>query len=203
MAAIDNLLAALDERNIARQIGLKHDEARMAYTLERNTAADFDEFTRIIADYYNHHFGSCMSSGGRLSSSQAASKAKDILEREYRRRNGDIVAAFNDAHDGTNGGLRVILDRLAESLKTEAVEAHVRDVFDRLVAPNSWEAKVEIIRQFIRLRDSRAGASKAQAMIEKQSGALISRKPIITRVRRSATPIGISTRFLAMIPGRI
>ena len=57
--------------------------------------------------------------------------------------------AYNDAHDGTNGGLRAILDIIAEGLKAESVEDHIRDVFDRYVAPNSWSQKVSIIRQFI------------------------------------------------------
>ena len=149
MAAIDTLLAALDEREIAQRIGLRHDEARMRYPLHSNTVGVFDEFSDIIADYYNHHF-SCVSNGGSLSRSDAAGRAKEILEREYRRRNSDIVGAFNDAHDGTNGGLRVVLDTIAEALKAEFVERYIRDVFDRLVAPNDWDTKVEIIRQFIR-----------------------------------------------------
>ena len=149
MAAIDNLLKALDEREMAQRVGLKHDEARVSYQLQGNTVADFDAFTAIIADYYSHHFTKCVSGGGALSRAEAASRAKEILEREYRQRNGDIVAAFNDAHDGTNGGLRAILDMLAARLKFESVENYIRDLFDRHVAPNSWEDKVEIIRQFI------------------------------------------------------
>ena len=62
----------------------------------------------------------------------------------------NIVSAFNDAHDGTNSGLRGVLDIIAEKMKAEGVARYVRDVFDREVAPNSWEDKVEIIRQFIR-----------------------------------------------------
>ena len=150
MAAIDNLLSALDERILAQRIGLRHDEARMRYPLQCNTVDAFDEFTATITEYYNHHFRS-VSNGGSLSRADAAGRAKEILEREYRRRrNGDIVAAFNDAHDGTNGGMRVVLDTIAEALKTEFVERYIRDVFDRHVAPNAWEDKVEIIRQFIR-----------------------------------------------------
>lgn len=150
MAAIDSLLAALDERVMAQRIGLRHDEARMRYPLRSNTVGTFDAFSGVITDYYNHHFR-CVSNGGSLSRADAAGRAKEILEREYRRqRKGDIVAAFNDAHDGTNGGMRVVLDTIAEALKAEFVERYVRDVFDRHVAPNSWEHKVEIVRQFIR-----------------------------------------------------
>jgi len=149
MALIDSMLAALDEREIARQVGLRHDEARMQYPLHRNTVDSFDEFTNVISDYYNHHFTASVSNGGALPRSEAAGRAKEILDREYRRREGDIVSAFNDACDGTNGGLRVVLDTIAEALKAESVERYIRDVFDRHVAPNSWETKVEIIRQFI------------------------------------------------------
>ncbi|MCY2928052.1 MAG: hypothetical protein NTV86_00885 [Planctomycetota bacterium] len=160
MPTIDTLLASLDERLIAQRIGLRHDEARMQYQLERNTVDNFDEFSDVIADYYNQHFTRCVSNGGTLPRSEAAGRAKEILDREYRRHDGDIVTAFNDAHDGTNGGLRVVLDKLAEAAKAEGVERYVREMFDRHVAPNAWEQKVEIIRQFI----SQCGATLASSI---------------------------------------
>jgi len=147
--SISNLLAEIDERAIAQRVGIPHDETRMRYPLNTNTARSFDEFGQIIGDYYNTHFTRTISRGGNLSRSEAASRAKELLEREYRRKQGDIVTAFNDAHDGTNGGMRVVLDTIAEGLKAESVERYIRDVFDRYVAPNSWEQKVAIIRQFI------------------------------------------------------
>ncbi len=159
MSFIQSLLEELDERTIARRIGIPHDEARMRYSLRSNTVGPFDDFERIIADYLNAHFTACVSHGGRLSASDAASRAKELLEREYRRRGGDIVTAYNDAHDGTNGGLRLVLDSIAEGLKAEAVEHYIRDAFDRHVAPNSWEQKVQIIRQFIALVGVHLGAS--------------------------------------------
>jgi len=149
MSSIKNLLEELNERTIAQRIGIPHDEARIRYHLRSNTVKSFDEFTRVIADYYAVHFTTCITHGGSLSASDAASRAKELLERESRRRGGNIVTAYNDAHDGTNGGLRVILDTIADGLKAESVERYIRDAFDRYVAPNSWEEKVEIIRQFI------------------------------------------------------
>jgi hypothetical protein len=149
MATIHSMLSALNEREMARQVTMAHDEARMRYHLSSNTVRDFDQFSVIIADYYNHHYTSCISRGGRLSNADAYAEAKNSLEREHRKRGGDIVTVYNDAHDGTNGGLRVVLDTIADSLKLEAVERYTTAVFDRHVAPNSWEQKVEIIRQFI------------------------------------------------------
>ena len=148
MFPIRNMLSELEDRKITQAAGSVHDEFRMGYRLGSNKVPTFHEFNRGIGDYYNHHFTACVSFGGILSMSESTSRAKELLEKEYRRQGGDIVTAFNDAHDGTNGGMRKILDIIAEGLKAESVERYVRDVFDHYVAPNSWEQKVEIIRQF-------------------------------------------------------
>jgi len=149
MGTIHSLLAALDEREIARQVTMAHDEARMRFQLPANTVGNFEEFAATITDYCNYHYTICISHGGRFSNADAYAKAKDLLEREQRKRGGDIVAVFNDAHDGTNGGLRVVLDTIADGLKAAAVERYTEAVFDRHVTPNAWHQKVDIIRQFI------------------------------------------------------
>jgi hypothetical protein len=149
MASIDSLLREIDEQTIAKNVGIPHDEARMRYALAKNTVSDFNEFTGLIADYYNHHVGKCVIHGGLLPRTEAAGRAKEIIEQEYRRHGGSVNSAYNDAHDGTNGGLRIVLDRIAERLKTESVERYVRDVFDRYIDPTSWENKVDIMRQFL------------------------------------------------------
>jgi len=167
MVSIEALLEELEERMIAKKVGIPNDEARISFALKKNTVDNFDEFSRIIGDYYNHHFTQCVSRGGSLSTSEATGRAKEILEREYRRRAGDVVTAFNDAHDGTNGGLRVALDTIAESIKAESVERYIRDVFDRHVTPNSWDKKVEIVRQFINQNRAVFGSSINQEQPER------------------------------------
>jgi hypothetical protein len=149
MGSLESLFGAMDELAIARAVGIPHDEARMSYALKNNTVGSYGEFTEVITDYYNYHVGKCVLHGGFLSRTEAGGRAKEILDREYRRQGGDINTAYNDAHDGTSGGLRLILDKLAEQLKAESVERYIRDAFDRYVEPNSWEQKVDIMRQFI------------------------------------------------------
>jgi hypothetical protein len=150
VVSFKNLLEELNERTIAQRVGIPHDEARMNYPLTKNTVRTFEEFNGILGDYVNHHIAKCISNGGNISLAEASSRGKEILEAEYRRRrNGDIVLAYNDARDGTNGGLRACLDVIAERLKAESVERYVRDVFDRHIRPSSWEDKLGIIRQFI------------------------------------------------------
>ena len=150
MRTLDSLLHALDEVTIATHVRAPHDEARNSFCLASNTVGSFDEFVRIVGDYYRHHFTTCVAHGGRMSLTEAAGRAKEIIERDYRRRDGDIVTAYLDAHEGRNGGLRVILDRIAEALQAESVERYTRDMFDRHVAPHDWDDKVAIIQQFIR-----------------------------------------------------
>ena len=149
MAAIDNLMAELDEGNLAQLIGIPHDNARARYPLHKNTVESFAEYEETIGDYLNRQFSECVARGGSLSRSEATTRAKEILEREYRRRNGDIVSAYNDAHDGTNGGLRAQLDTICDALKNESLGRHVRDAFDRHVRPNAWLEKVAMIRSII------------------------------------------------------
>jgi len=151
MGSLSSILEKLNERYIANHIGIPHDEARMSYRLDSNTVRDIDEFTRLVGDYYSHHFTRCIAHGGSLSTTEAQGRAKEIIQQIYRASHGsDFIGAFNDAHDGTHGGLRVILDKIAEHLKAESIERHVREIFDQEVKPNSWEDKVDVIRQFIR-----------------------------------------------------
>jgi len=149
MATINLLLSALDEREIARCVAVPHDETRMQYHSSSNTVADYDQFSDIITDYYNYHYTRCISHGGTFGRDDAYGKVKELLEIEYRKKRGDIVSAFNDALDGTHGGMRGVLDTIAVSLKAKAVENYVTSIFDRYVEPNDWPAKVDIIRQFI------------------------------------------------------
>jgi hypothetical protein len=149
MSSIDSLCDALDEVTIARNVGIAHDEARAAYVLRKNTVSSFDEFNNLIADYYSYHIGHCVVQGGQLAHFEASGRASEILESEYKRHGGSLMSAYKDGNEGTNGGMRIILDAIAEHLKEESIERYVRHAFNQHVDPTSWSQKVEIIRQFI------------------------------------------------------
>jgi len=149
MAKIDVLLSALNERAIAQNVAIEHDQTRAEYRNYSITVETYAEFERIITDYCGHHYNKCLAKGGRLDSAQASSIAKTEIENVYKKRNGNLSSAFDDATYGINGGMRYILDIIADGLKTQAIENYTRSVFDRIVAPVDWDQKVEIIRQFI------------------------------------------------------
>jgi hypothetical protein len=149
MASIKNMLAELDNNNVARLIEKPHIDTILNYQLKSQDVKSYEEFSEIIGHYYNYHFTRCISNGGSLSKRQAIDRAKEIIRKEYGRKGQDMTGAFNDARHGTNGGLFGILSIIANELRTEDVERWVREVFERHVAPNSWEDKVDIIEQFI------------------------------------------------------
>lgn len=150
MVSYDSLARALDEREIAKRVAIPHDEVRARYALPKNTVATFDEFTEGITHYYIYHYTACVAPGARLNRADAASEAKNLLESQLRRGEGDINTYFVRARDGLEGGMKMVIDTLAEGLKGRAVTNYVRHVFDQHVGPESWEDKVELIRQFIR-----------------------------------------------------
>jgi hypothetical protein len=145
MSSIDSLIRALDERTIAVKISRNHNDARVQYRLDSSVVESWPEFETIIGQYFNHHYSQCVSSGGRLDPGKARSRAKEIIEREYRRRHGDIASAYEDAVSGTNGGLGRVLDTLANGILAEAIEDYVRDQFDSFIQPISFEEKVSAI----------------------------------------------------------
>ena len=104
MPDIVTLILETNEVMIAQREGLKHEVARMKYRVPMIRVNNFDEFSWLIGDYYNYHLSTCNSSVGQLPPYEAKGRAKESLNQVYRRRGGDIVSAFNDARDGTNGG---------------------------------------------------------------------------------------------------
>lgn len=150
MVSYDSLARALDEREIATRVAIPHDDARARYALTRTTVRTFQEFMDVATEYYTYHYTTCVGRGAQLSPLEARSETKSLLESQLRRGEGDIATYFVRARDGLDGGMKGVVDAVADGLKTRAIANYVRDVFDLHVAPHEWEDKVEIIRQFIK-----------------------------------------------------
>jgi len=143
------MISELDERFIAGKVARLHDEARLSFPLRSNTVNSLAEFTDVISRYTQHHYDRCVARG--LSRVQAAGKAKEILDRALHRQGGDQWSALADAKDGTNGGMRAVLDIICDSLKEEAIEYHIRDVFDRYLpaAVEDWQGRKRMVAAFL------------------------------------------------------
>jgi hypothetical protein len=149
MALAQSLIDALDERELAQRIGIPHDEVRLRYHLRSNTVRDAQEFERVIGDYVAYHHEACISPGGRLRDFEAVSRAKQILQSVYRRRNQTLLNAVADGVAGLNGGMMGIINHLADALKEESIENYIEDTIDRHVQIDSWSQKVALMRDLL------------------------------------------------------
>ncbi|MBK8945376.1 MAG: hypothetical protein IPM32_08915 [Ignavibacteriae bacterium] len=150
MSILKNILEELDETYILEHVTKKHDEARIQYRISSITVPNDITFDNLIADYYNYHFTKCISNGGSLPRAESAGRAKEIIEKQYKRKGLDKLNAYSDGRTGMNGGMRLILDIIMEAMKEEAVERHFRDVIDKYIAPSSWNEQVEIIKEILK-----------------------------------------------------
>lgn len=147
MVDIDSLLWELDPRQIAQRIGIRHDEARLQYDPTCNTVSDNQEFSRVIADYWNHHWSIAIVRGSRMPEFPAMVQAGQVLDRICQRSGRSRQEVLWDAIEGTNGGLRSILDAMADTMKAGQVELYISGVIDEHVDPTSRDDQAEIVRQ--------------------------------------------------------
>ncbi len=149
MSAIDVLIEELNEHAILHNVAGRHDDARLQYQLSKNTVRDFAEFSEIVGSYVQHAYSACVIHGGWISSMDAASIGKDLLDRHQGGRRGDAQSIYRDCKDGLNGGMRVCLDLLCEELKRQAVDRYIRDVFDRHLPKDDPDLRLRMVEEFI------------------------------------------------------
>jgi len=149
MNRLDELMARLDERHIAAEVGILHDEARGQYRLKTNVVADYREYEQLLGDYCTHHHRCCSPGRGSLLRHEAIQEAKQIVQREYERKGLTPTDAFMNAQSGVEGGARAQLDLVADALKARAISLYVSQVFDDIVSPVSREERVDLIRGLI------------------------------------------------------
>jgi len=155
IVSLKNLLAATSEVAIAREVAIYHDIARISYPFQPNKVESFEDFTKMITNYYSHHTSLCGERGKHhLSPCELSTQAIQILEEEYRNHGEDIFVSYKDARDDTNGGLMIILDIIAERLKADSVEQYIQNVFQKSVSSIPPEAKVEVVCRFIGLHSN-------------------------------------------------
>lgn len=150
MSVLDRINYELDESYLVEHVTKKHDEARNQYRLKSIEVPDDTAFDNQIADYYNYHFTKCISSGGEFPRSEAAGRAKKLINEYCRRTRKNRLDIYSDGRSGANGGMMKVLDIIMDGLKEESIENHYRDVIDRYVAPSIWDEQLHIIKEFLK-----------------------------------------------------
>ena len=138
--AFDMLTAHISEQAFARKYGIAIDSARGSYALDSSTVSSYDQFIDTVQAFYIH-VQQYLHPDAALDMDKTRSEATDILERAFRLKGGEKWA-FGQAMDGTQGGLRSVLDTFTDQYKRERRAAYIRKLFKEAVDSMDWDQRV-------------------------------------------------------------
>lgn len=141
--SIPQLLHAIQPRSIASEVTMAIDRKAMHSPMDFEKLGTFNGYLEELGRHYKYVYGQ------PLSDAEAEGRAERILDREYHDRGGNIVSAYQDAVEATNGGFLAHRQMITEAIKGEATEFYVQATFSRFFDRSSWEARVEAVRAFI------------------------------------------------------
>lgn len=151
MAIIDEFFEAISQETIAREVGQKHDRAREAYPLENITINNFEEFMDEIVIFYQYEFSETIGNGAIMDAEMAFSNARRIIENHFSRQGeiNPIEAAYRIAITGVQGGFRLLINVIADSLKASQEEQYINYILDRMIGPQDYEMHIILMRQYL------------------------------------------------------
>ncbi len=144
-----NTVASLiNEQALAKKFSAI-DSARACFIIESLKVNSYEELINILQAYYIHMQRYTGSGPEKPDMSQARSEVIKLLESTFRDKGGD-KAAYVQARDCTQGGIRSILDHITEHYKVQKQEAYINRVFKDAIADMDWQERVKSIRAVIK-----------------------------------------------------
>lgn len=145
---IDRILRLLDQSRINRDVLMAHDEARETFRLPSMRAHDSREFKWIVTTYYQHHVRH--TGQGTASEEEAFGEVKRLLDGVYNEdpyQEGYNVA-LRMGTDGARGGLREVVNQIADALKRRHMQKYMDHVFFDHIDPLSKADNLALSRAF-------------------------------------------------------
>lgn len=112
--------------------------------MDASTVETHDEFVDIMTRFFIHLQRHITPDGGHIDQDQATTEAFALLKRVYPKKQ-DYNGMLQDKKDGTNGGLRGILDTVTMFLKEKTHAKHVMRVFKGTIDPLEYLDRVQLI----------------------------------------------------------
>lgn len=147
---VDHILDLLDQTRIDREILMAHDEARESFRLPRIAARDHREFKWTVTAYFQHHMRH--TGQGSPSEDQAFGEVERMLNAIYEEdqfQDGYAVA-LQRGRDGSRGGMRDVLNQIADALKRQHLQKYISSVYHEHIDVQSKEANLALSRAFFR-----------------------------------------------------
>ena len=145
---VDRILDLIGQDHVNRHVLVKHDEARETFRSPRMVVSDHEEFKYLVTSYVEHHLKSV--GEGSPSPAAAFGQAKGILDHAFGqdRFQEGYPAALQMALDGSQGGMRAILNEIADALKSRALNNYMDHVFHQHINVLSKTDNMALSRAF-------------------------------------------------------
>jgi len=144
----NTIVSLINEQALAQKFGVI-DSARACFILESLRIKSYEELINTLQAYYVHLQCYIGSSPEVPDMSEARSETIKLLERTFYNKGGD-KAAFVQARDGTQGGIRFILDMLTEQYKADKQDAYINRIFKDAIADMDWEKRIKCIQAIMK-----------------------------------------------------
>ena len=148
---LDRLIDLLDEERLTHLIDEPIDQALEDFRFPDAAEYSQELFHRTFAGFLQQLYGKALQPGRRISTSAALDEAISILEHDYRGMQASgYYGALLDAADPSQGGIQLVLARLAELVKNRRRQIYVRWVAARYIDPADWHTKCALAAMLIR-----------------------------------------------------
>jgi hypothetical protein len=151
-AVVATVVDRISADALTRGIGEPIDRALAGFTLPYVTCQRHEDFIETVQSFYRQVIRHTAFGSAPLDSEHLSAEAFDLLERAFRDQDG-ARGAQAEARHGTRGGLRFVLERMADQLKQERTRAHVNRVLREAVDILDPDARIGFMRALMtRLR---------------------------------------------------
>ena len=142
---VEAITAKLDHSLIKNQFDESIDEAARQFTYKTSCPIAHETFHKVIAEFVVWVYDKGLNARW-MAPGMPLGQAIDLLEEHYNSVYGrGYIAAALDANDAQEGGIDIVLNRLAEIIKNVERSKHIKAIFAVNIDPADWYLKCEIV----------------------------------------------------------
>lgn len=146
--ALGTLLDEISAKSLTERISLPVDAARASYVLDTVLVRSADEFFETTSAFYYHLLKRLDAVGSGSTAGDLMPEAHDVIEEAFRREGG-VRAAVVEGMEGTSGGMRLVLDRMTELVKSRKREQYVCYALGQALDPLDYDGQVALMRSLL------------------------------------------------------
>jgi len=145
---LNTLLVELDPRTLARKVGIPVDSARASFVLDSCVVSTGEEFLETITSFYLHLLRWTRQVVEPADPHSGAVEAVKLLEKAFSRKGGG-KAAQAEALDGSQGGMRFVLDALADQYKADEERDYTNCILKETLDSLDYERRLALMAEVI------------------------------------------------------